>query len=324
MEVSRFLPKKFSTRLIAMTLISGLVPIIIFAIIMDIFSNRFPGEAFRAIQQGQEEQWQRSRAVLRQMAEDSIRTKALDVALQLELYLQAHPEMTVRDLQNDPKFREIAVQPVGKTGYTAVQDSTTAINRLHENPVIENLDLHSLADKLPEFWAIMEASLNGRYSHGYYQWQEPNGQIREKFMYIAPLGEKTADGVQFGTAATAYVDEFTRSIQAAQDVSHGTTRYLMITINDLIQSFRTMGFASMGLGILLILGLAYWMGIYFSRAINRLREATKEVNQGNLEVQIKPAMSGDVGELTEDFNRMVAQLATTTVKKIQLEASEEK
>ena len=324
MEVSRFLPKKFSTRLIAMTLISGFIPVIIFGLVMEIFINRFPGEINRAIQQGQEEQWQRSGAVLRQMAEDFIRRKALDVALQLELYIQAHPEMTVKDLQNDEKFREIAVQPVGKTGYTAVQDSTTAINRLHENSVIENLDLHSLTDKLPEFWAIMEASLNGRYSHGYYQWQEPNGQIREKFMYIAPLGEKTADGVLFGVAATTYIDEFTRSIQAAQDVSHGTTRYLMSTVNRLIQSFRTMGFAFMGLGILVVLGLAYWMGIYFSRSINRLREATKEVNRGNLDVQIKPAMSGDVGELTEEFNRMVAQLATTTVKKIQLEESEEK
>ena len=324
MPLSRFLPRKYSTRLMAMALVSGLIPIIIFALLMYIFAGRFPIETDLAIQRGQEEQWQRSGAVLRQMAENYISTKALDVALQLELYLEAHPGMTVEELQNDPKFREVAVQPVGRTGYTTVQDSETGINRFHKNPGIENLDLHSLADSLPGFWAIMEASLGGKYSHGYYRWKETDGEMRDKFMYIAPLAEKTADGVRFGVAATSYIDEFTRSIQAAQDVSRSTTRYLMITLNRLIQSFTYMGLLFMGLGIVLVSGLSLWVGIYFSRAITGLRQATRAVNQGDFDARVKPAMSGDVGELIEDFNRMVGYLATTTVKKEQLEISEEK
>ncbi|MBW2168723.1 MAG: hypothetical protein JRG69_05570, partial [Deltaproteobacteria bacterium] len=103
MKLSRLLPKKFSTRLIVMTLVAGLLPVIIFTFLMNIFAGRFPAETNRAIQQGQEEQWQRSEAVLRQMAEDFIRHNALDVALQLELYFNAHPEMTVEELQKDPE-----------------------------------------------------------------------------------------------------------------------------------------------------------------------------------------------------------------------------
>jgi two-component system, cell cycle sensor histidine kinase and response regulator CckA len=324
MQLSRFLPKKFSSRLIIMTFIAGLLPVIIFTLLLNIFAIRLPAETNHAIQQGQEEQWSRSEAVLRQMAEDFIRQKAISVALQLDLFLLAHPEMTVKDLQNNSKFREIAIQPLGKTGYTAVQDSDTAINRFHKSPKIENLDLHSLAKILPEFWAIMEASLKGKYSNGYYRWKEPDGEIRDKFMYIAPLDETTSDGVRFGVAATTYIDEFTHSIQAAQDVSHSTTRYLMSTVNRQIKSLKTTGFLFMGLGIVMVLALAYWMGMYFSRAVTRLREATRAVNQGNLDIQLKPAVSGDVGELIEDFNRMIIQLATTTVKKEQLEASEEK
>ncbi len=323
MKFSRLLPKKFSTRLIFMTLVAGLLPVMIFSLLMNLFAGRFPAETNRAIQQGQEEQWQRSEAVLRQTAENFIRHKALDVVLQLELYLKAHPDMTVEELQRDPEFREIAVQPIG-SGYTAVQDSDTAVNRFHKNPKIENLDLHLLAEKLPEFWLIMDASLHGRYSHGYYRWKDADGEIRDKFMYIAPLGQRTADGVRFGVAATTYIDEFTRSIQAAQDVSHGTTRYLMNTVNSLTESFRTMGFAFMGLGILIVLALAYWMGSYFSRAVTQLRKATKAVNQGNFEIHVSSPMTGDVGELANDFNEMVDQLAKTTVKKEALEASEEK
>ncbi len=98
----------------------------------------------------------------------------------------------------------------------------------------------------------------------------------------------------------------------------------MSTVNSQIQALRTAGFLFMGLGIVIILALAYWMGMYFSRAITRLREATRAVNQGNLDVQVRSTMSGDVGELIEDFNQMIVQLATTTVKKEKLEASEEK
>jgi len=323
MQFSRLLPKRFSTRLIAITIISGLIPIIIFGYLINIFDNRFLTQINYAVYQGQEEQWQRSEAVMRKMAEDFIRQKVLDVVLQLELYLQAHPETTVEDLQNDSKFRDIAVQPVGKKGYTAVQDVDTAINRFHKNSKIENLDLHSLSDKLPEFWTIMEASLGGRYSHGYYKWKEPDGKIRKKFMYIAPLNKKTADGVQFGVAATTYIDEFTHPILAAQDISHSTSRYLMIALNGLIQSFKTVGFLSMGLGIVFIMVLATWTGNYFSRAITNLQAATKSVNQGNFDVRVKPVMSGDVGQLIENFNQMLAQLSITTVKKEQLKASQE-
>lgn len=323
MQFSRLLPKRFSTRLIAITIISGLIPIIIFGYLINIFDNRFLTQINYAVDQGQEEQWQRSEAVIRKMAEDFIRQKVLDVVLQLELYLQAHPEMTVEDLQNNSKFREIAVQPVGKKGYTAVQDVDTAINRFHKNSKTENLDLHSLSDKLPEFWTIMEESLDGRYSHGYYKWKEPNGEIRDKFMYIAPLNKKTADGVRFGVAATIYIDEFTHPILAAQDVSHSTSRYLMIALKGLIQSFKTVGFLSMGLGIVFIMVLATWTGIYFSRAITNLQEATKAVNQGNFDIRVKPDMSGDVGQLIKDFNQMLAQLSITTVKKEQLKASQE-
>jgi len=322
MQISRLLPKRFSTRLIMMTFISGLIPIIIFTLLMKVFDDRFLTKINRAIQQGQEEQWQRSEAILRQMAEDFVRRKALDVALQLELYLQAHPAMTVENLQKDPKFREMAVQPVGKTGYTGVYESITAIARFHRNSEMVNLDLHSLSHKLPDFWAILKASLNGRYSHGYYQWKEPNGDLRDKFMYSAPLSAKTAEGIRFCVAATAYIDEFTRSIQAAQDVSHSTTRYLTMTANRLIESFGTAGFLFMGIGFALVLILACWVGLYFSRAVTHLREATRAVNQGNFDIRLKRTMSGDVGELIEDFNHMIAQLATTTVRKEQLEARE--
>ena len=110
-----------------------------------------------------------------------IENKARDVASQMEVFVKAHPAMTVKDLQGDNGFQALAVQPVGKTGYTAVQDTSTAVNFFHKNPQIVNTDLHNLAPKLPEFWKIMEKSLGGKDSSGHYDWAEPDGKTRKTF-----------------------------------------------------------------------------------------------------------------------------------------------
>ena len=306
-----------------MTFISGLIPILIFTLLMNAFGKRFITRIEGAIRDGQEEQWQRSEVILRQMAEEIVRQKALDVALQLDLYIRAHPAMTVADLQRDPAFREMAVQPIGDTGYTVVYESDTGVIRFHRHAEMENLDLHSLAQQLPDFWAILDASLGGRHAQGYYRWKEPDGVLHDKFMYSTPLNARTAKGVRFNVAATTYIEEFTQSIRAAQEVSRGTTRFLLLTAKRLIGSFRNTFFLFMGVGAALVLAVACWVGLYFSRAVVSLREATTAVNQGKYNVRLERTMSGDVGELIDDFNQMIRELATTTVRKEQLEAREE-
>ncbi|MBN2398389.1 MAG: HAMP domain-containing protein [Deltaproteobacteria bacterium] len=323
MRFPRIAPKRFSTRVIGITLIAGLIPLLFFFLVIQLFIHRFPDETSHTIRQGQEEQLRRSEWVIRDMAEDFIRQKAMDVVLQLELYLEARPGMTVADLQADQDFREIALQPVGRTGYTSVLDSETAACLFHRDPRVENVSPQSLSEKLPEFYAIAESSMGGRYARGFYTWENPDGNAIEKFMYIAPLSSRTADGVRFSVVASTGVDEFTSPIRAAQDVYRSTARYMEITLNRLIRSFTHTGVFIAGGGILLILGFAVWMGVYLSRSIVLLREATRAINQGDFTVRVKQTGSGDVAELMEDFNRMAETLSATTVKKQALEASEE-
>lgn len=152
-------------------------------------------------------------------AQDAIKQKAVDVAKQLEIYIKAHPDMTVADLQNDSYFREIAVQLVGKTGYTAVADTNTLTNRFHKNPQIVNLDLITLADKLPGFVRIVSKTRGGFEAEGIYDWQETDGSITQKYMYIAIVNALTADGVRFNVAATTYLDEYLPGSDFKQNVS---------------------------------------------------------------------------------------------------------
>ncbi len=321
---SKLMPRKFGTRLIIMIILAGLIPIVISGLLLKVFGNRLAAEVSTALSQGEEKLIGGGEVVLQEMAEKHLRQKTIDVALQLDLYLQAHPEKTLLNLQGDPIFREIAIQPVGETGYTAIQESNTAVNRFHRNPEIENLDLHTLASKLPDFWAIMEASLGGALSGGHYQWQEADGTLREKFMYIVPLKGRTADGIPLSVAATTYFDEFTQPIIAAKAIFGDTTLHLRNTVDRLIRSSIELGLALMGASIVVVSIMAYWLGTYFSGAISQLKQATRSVNQGKMDVRLKPSMSGEIGELIDDFNKMVAHLAETTVSKERLEDSEHK
>jgi len=141
-------------------------------------------------------------------SKDAIKQKAIDVAKQIEIYLKSHPESTLEDLQNDEYFQEIAVQLVGETGYTAVTDYETLTCRFHKNPKIVDLNLESLSSTLPGFWGIMSKTRGGVSADGIYGWEEADGSIREKYMYIAIVSIKTADNVGLHVAATPYLDEY--------------------------------------------------------------------------------------------------------------------
>jgi PAS domain S-box-containing protein len=144
------------------------------------------------------------------MAETLIRQRAEAIAAQVGLYLAAHPAMTIRDLQADERFQSIAVQPVGATGYSALADYETLMNRFHKNPRIIDSDLAQLSVRLPGFWHIMNATAGGRAAGGYYDWREADGTTRRKYMWIAIAPGRTADGVGLNVAATTYIDEISQ------------------------------------------------------------------------------------------------------------------
>jgi diguanylate cyclase (GGDEF)-like protein/PAS domain S-box-containing protein len=148
-------------------------------------------------------------AVLKDSGQEIIRLKAEKVAKDIENYLIRHPRATIKDMQDDPQFKSIAIQSVGKTGYTAVHEANTSINRFHVNPKIVNTNLGALARDLPDFCKIIiESREVNKDAGGYYKWREADGSVREKYMWVATVSRPTADGIFLDVAATTYIDEF--------------------------------------------------------------------------------------------------------------------
>lgn len=244
-----------------------------------------------------------SAAALATLGESAIKEKALDVSEQVKIYLEAHPGLSGEALGGIPDLNRIAVQPVGDTGYTCVYEKGTALMRLHPNPDLVNYDMRNLQGTLPSWWKIFEPSLTGAISGGYYDWKEPDGKIREKFMYMVPV-----EGTQYMVAATTYIDEFQKPVEVTRLTIAAETEKTADTIDEQIGQAITL---FLGIFIALLIGIAGLVVVLSRMITDPIRELSRgaeEIGSGNLDHRVR-VHSGDEFELLADaFNRMAEDL----------------
>lgn len=233
---------------------------------------------------------------MKTLGETSIRQKALDVAAQVQLYLEAHPEAAANpvDMMADQELANIAVQPVGKTGYTALYDSK-GITYFHSNPELVGKDMHMFAATLPEFWAIFDASLDGTVVGSYYVWKEADGSLREKYMEAVPVGDTS-----FRIAATTYIDEFYAPIYDTQKEALSIFRQT-----------RVQTFAAIAAVAVLALLIALWLSSYISRPVASVIAASNAVEVGHfssIDLREVEKRKDELGGLARVFSRMAAQV----------------
>ena len=234
-----------------------------------------------------------SKSSLDKLGEKIIKEKAIDVAVQIEIFIKTHPKLKKEDLNKDPWLKSIAVQKVGETGYTAVHDDQ-GINYFHVNPQIVGTDLHDLSTKLPAFWKILEASLKGPAS-GYYDWKDADGRIRPKYMYLAPV--KDTDLI---VAATTYIDEFSRPSKAVEGKMKQIEISYLEGYRDKIKIFYLVILCV----VLVLLVRIYFYASSVIRPIRYLSEVADKISMGELDTPIKIKAKGEVGALAESIERM--------------------
>lgn len=262
-----------------------------------------------------------STQALRELGEKKIKQKAELVAKQLEIYIRAHPDMTVEELQNSSYFQSIAVQPVGKTGYTAVHECDTLINRFHKSPEIVDTDLHNLKKKLPAFFRIIKENKKEEPEGGYYDWDDPlYNKTRKKYMYVAIVNATTANDVRFAVAATTYIDEFTAPVKETEEMVENVTSRAKQRIttreSDLIQAFeekaqgmrRTMIFL-IAVVALIVVGTGFAFAYTLTRPLKKLTDVAKKVAmEHKIGERVKVKSNDEIGELADAFKKAVATI----------------
>ena len=246
---------------------------------------------------------------LRRLGEQYIQTVARDVALQAAIYISAHPDATMEDLQADETFTRLVTQPVGETGYNCLYEAGTGVMRFHPNPALINREMSFLKDQLPSWWAIFEPSLAGTEVSGYYDWLDPDGSIRQKYMTMTPV-PVPFHGKTLMVAATTYIDEFSRPVVQMRATAEALSRqYRSLAIRQV----ATTGGISLLVLLLMTAGVFLWsrraVGEYATPLMD-LAEVAPQIGRGE-RAEIPPALlrrQDEMGVLAQALVQASAQI----------------
>lgn len=252
-----------------------------------------------------------STSALNALGEELVKTKAQDVARQVEIYLAAHPGMTVADLQSDPEFQAIVVQPVGETGYTTGMDADTLIGLFHKDPAIVGTDYHNMRADNPKFYKLLESGWGYIDLSGYYPWTDPDGAVRDTYGYYVVVMTPTVDNVFLRIGATVYIDEFSEPARNTE----ATIREHLTGVEETI-AMKTGATSTQNTVLIITVLTMAIIGIVsyaFARTITdplrNLRDIADRVSMGDMENTGVDIKTGDeLDELAESFQRMIISL----------------
>jgi len=248
-----------------------------------------------------------STSALEELGEAAMNQKAVDVSKQVEIYLEAHPGIAPQEMSKDPGLAQIAVQPVGETGYTCLYEKVTGIMRVHPNPGLINFDMHGLSDKLPSFWMVFKPSLRGTIFSGYYDWEDADGDIRPKFMYMVPV-----QGTVYMVAATTYIGEFSQPAIATQDRIVAVTAETAEHIDGQISDTRNLYIALFSGVLVVVAGLVFWLSRKITNPIKTLTTSSEIIGGGNLDHRVEIRTGDELEGLADSFNKMAIDLKRYT------------
>ena len=249
---------------------------------------------------------------LQNLGESIIRQRARDVAAELAVYLRAQPPRTLADLRADPEFVALALQEVGETGYTGLTEAGTDSTRilLHPNPDLVDQDMHEIGRQLPDWHAIVEEGLSGREVEGYYDWRDPDGATRAKFLVATPVAERVGDTILM-VSATAYIDEFSAPVVAMRERASAIQDTYQETVSREAITFAV-AFALLLLSALLATYLiGTWSARRFIDPIGRLADVVREFGAGEWRtdgLEEIAARHDEIGTLAKTFQRLTAQI----------------
>ena len=237
-----------------------------------------------------------SSKIVNTLVEEKVADAARKVAAQCALFLEAHPGIKKANFNYDAKFKRIAVQKVGLTGYSALYEKPDlkGVWRtwMHVNPKIIGIDMSKLKKPMGKnfagFWKVYTGVKEGGESRGYYTWYEKDGSFGDKFMVCTPV-----EGTPFIVAATTYVDEFTGPVKLLKTRAKKHTGII-----------RNIIFGIFGGTILLIGFIVSFFGYRLAGRIKSLTEVANRISIGELDAEIDIAGKDEIGDLGEAISRM--------------------
>ncbi len=234
---------------------------------------------------------QESSQVVTKMAEEAIAEKGRATAREVKLYLKTHPDLKKEDFYKDPGFMNVAIQPVGETGYTLLVSRATenepSIIWAHPKKEFIGIDIVNAMKKTLgrdyERWYKIQGK--DYEVGGYYMWIDK----QEKYTFSVPIR-----GTIFNSVSTTNLGEFTLPM-----------KHLEARANTLTARVTHAAMIILAVTALLIAFFVVFYSYRLSGRLKSLADAADHISLGNLNVEIGGIQSRDeIGDLANAFSRM--------------------
>ncbi|MBR9987011.1 MAG: response regulator, partial [Desulfosarcina sp.] len=207
-------------------------------------------------------------------------------------------------------FQAIAMQSVGQNGYVCLYEAGTGIMRIHPNPDLTNRKMDFLSAEIPSWWVIFKRSLSGKEVSGYYDWIEPDGSVRKKYMVMSPV-DVPFRGKTLMVAATTTIDAFSApaAVMAQKEAA------IIANFNAFLADQLLVAGILMALFFLVTFLSVYLIGRRSARhymlPIVTMATAAENFGDGHWEADIEPSLinrKDEMGVLARSFESMRRQL----------------
>ena len=240
-------------------------------------------------------------AALEDLGRRLLQQKAVDVAKEIELFFERHPDLEVSECKGNEELRVIAIQRVGRTGYTMVYDRSYIVY-FSANPNLVGANLHRVAGEPAHYWSILERSVVGEAS-GYYDWEDEEGNVRSKYMYCVPV-----EGTELVVAATTYIDEFSAPAEGTKSeiasAVLATSEYIDEQMDKAQLTFIVVILAM----VVVVSGLGFLLARTITGPILELTKGAEVIGKGKLDYSIEMNTGDEIQQLAEQFNTMASTL----------------
>ncbi|OGN92304.1 MAG: hypothetical protein A2Z70_03890 [Chloroflexi bacterium RBG_13_48_17] len=248
-----------------------------------------------------EEVARQSISALEDLGRTLIQRRAFYVADEISLFIKYHPYLGVSELKANTELREIAVQRVGQTGSTMVYDTTGTVY-FGVDPKLVGVNLLKVGGEPVSFASIVERSFKGEAS-GYYDWADPKGEVRAKYMHCIPV-----EGTNLIAAAATYIDEYSAPAEELEAHITSTVQATNEYIDKQLQQAQWIFTGFFGLIILLATGGIFLLSGAITRPILALTKGAEVIAKGELDYNIKAETGDEIQQLAEQFNDMAKAL----------------
>lgn len=246
--------------------------------------------------------------IFKKQGEENLREKSVSIADEIKNYLRSRGKLhrlslqEMAQLQKDERFKKLAIQPIGKTGYTAMID-LTGTTRFHPNPEMINTTLTEISAQFPQLARIFEKAMKEGFTSGYYAWKDPDGKIRDKFLAFAPV-----EGTNLILGTTTYIDEFFTPIEKMKKTTFANiSRHESATKNKNDEARFWLIIITMLAGIATI-GIVYFSTKKFTKPILSLTKYASEISKGNFGINVDIKTGDELEILANTFNEMASRL----------------